>query len=139
MPLRYIEKACSLVDTDSVQNASHSDDPGQHFYSPSFIDKHIERIHYDLIFHALPFPCPPDTSPRESYSSIIELSSTSGQHLLAVRRASFQGDHQTLQSGLSLSSMGVGMLSTPIINSTGFLIMGIPPQGTSPWGNSSFI
>ena len=83
MPLGYVEKSCSLVDTCCVQNASHSDDPGQHFYSPSFIDKHIERIHYDLIFRALPFPCPPDTSPRESCSSIIELCCTSGQHLLA--------------------------------------------------------
>ena len=104
MPLRYIEKACSLVDPGSVQNASYSYNPGQHFYSPSFIDKHIERIHYDLIFRALPFPCPPDTSPRESCSSIIELCCTRGQHLLAE-----------------------------------LLIMGIAPQGASPWGNSSFI
>lgn len=113
MPLGYVKKSCCLVDTCSVQNASHSDDPGQNFYSPSFIDKRIERIHYGLIFHTLPFPCPPDTSPRESHSSIIELCST------------------------SVSSMGVGMLSTPIVISNGLLILGIAPRGDRPWVNSS--
>ena len=108
MPVGYVEKSCSLVDTCSVQNASHSDDPGQHFYSPSFIDERIERVDYDLIFLTLPFPCPPDTSPRESHSSIIELCST------------------------SVLSMGVGMLSTPIIISAGLPILGIAPRGTSP-------